>query len=202
MRKIFITGTDTNIGKTYVSTRLLQKFNQQGLKTIGLKPVATGCIDGYNQDALLLQHHASIKLDYQLVNPFAFTPPISPNIACAYLTVDRIISALDESFKVKADICLIEGIGGWLTPLNSYETMDDLVKQINDIEIIIVVGIRLGCLNHALLTLNAIKKTNLHVAGWIANIIDPKMEALEENINTLKLLIDKPCLEIFKYESN
>ena len=202
MRKIFITGTDTNIGKTYVSVKLLQEFNQLGLKTIGIKPVATGCINGYNEDALLLQQHSSIKLDYRLINPFAFEPPISPNIACTDLTVDKILHSLQEALNTKADIYIIEGVGGWFAPLNIKETMADLVKKIEDIEIILVVGIRLGCLNHALLTYQAIKNANLNIAGWIANIIDPSAQVIDENIDTLKAYITEPCLKVINYEHN
>ncbi len=200
MRKIFITGTDTNIGKTYVAIHLLKQFKKQGLHTIGLKPVATGCVNGHNQDAILLQKHASIHLDYKIVNPFALIPPISPNIASATLNVDHIYSRLQEAFKIKADICLIEGAGGWLTPLNMHETMANLVKKSEDIEIILVVGMRLGCLNHALLTYDAIKRSKLPIIGWIANIIDPDMEALDENIATLKSYIKEPNMEVIPYE--
>lgn len=199
MRKIFISGIDTDIGKTYVSIKLLQEFNQQGLKTIGIKPVATGCINGYNMDALLLQQHSSVKLDYSLINPFSFEPPISPNIAAPDLTVDKIWISLQEALNIKADIHLIEGVGGWMTPLNYKETMADLVKKFEDIEIILVVAIRLGCLNHTLLTYRAIKDANLPVAGWIANIIDPNMQAIDENIFTLKAFINEPCLRVIQY---
>lgn len=200
MRKIFITGTDTNIGKTFISVKLLEKFNRQGLKTIGIKPVATGSIDGYNQDALLLQQYSSIKVDYKLINPFSFAPAVSPNIASLDLNVEKIWHLLQETLNISADVHLIEGIGGWFTPLNLEETMADLVKKIEDIEVILVVGMRLGCLNHALLTYNAIKNVKLSIAGWIANVIDPEMERLNENIATLKKYITEPCLEIYKYE--
>ena len=202
MRKFFITGTDTNIGKTYVSIQLLQEFNQQGLKTIGIKPVATDCINGYNADALLLQQHSSIKLDYSLINPFAFELPISPNIAALDLTVDKVWNSLQEALNTEADIYMIEGIGGWMTPLNHKETMADLVKKFEDIEIILVVGIRLGCLNHALLTYQAIKDANLPIAGWIANIIDPSSHAINENIATIKAYITESCLRVVNYEHN
>jgi len=198
MRIYFITGTDTNIGKTYVTVKLLKKFNQQGFKTIALKPVATGCIDGYNEDALLLQKHSSVKLDYHLVNPFAFTPAISPNIASNNLSIEKIWQALQEPLKTKADICIIEGIGGWFAPINDTETMADLITKFGNIEIILVIGIRLGCLNHALLSYKAIKS----ISGWIANIIDPNMEAIDKNIETLRTHIKEPCLEIFNYDSN
>lgn len=200
MRRIFITGTDTNIGKTYVSVKLLQEFKEHGLKTIGIKPVATSAINGHNQDALLLQQHSSIKLDYALINPFAFESPVSPNIATLDLTVDKVWASLQTVLNTKADIYIIEGVGGWLTPLNLLETMDDLVKKFEDIEIILVVGIRLGCLNHALLTYNAIKNANLNIAGWIANIIDPNCLAINENITTLKTYINAPCLRVIQHE--
>lgn len=194
MRKIFITGTDTNIGKTYVSVKLLEEFNNSGMKTIALKPVATGCSNGKNDDAILLQKHSSIQLDYSLVNPFAFTPAISPNIASSNLTVKNIWNSLQKPLQMAADICIIEGIGGWFTPINAKETMADLVKEFDDdIEIILVVGIRLGCLNHALLSCNAIDK----LSGWIANVIDPDMEAIKENIDTLRQYIKAPCLKVY-----
>ena len=200
MRKIFITGTDTNIGKTYVTVKLLEKFNQQGLKTIGLKPVGTSHINSYNEDAIVLQQHASVKLDYSLVNPFNSSPAVSPNIAYDNLTATKVSSGLLEAFKIDADICLIEGVGGWFTPLNSRETMADVVKKMVDIEIILVVGVKLGCLNHSLLTYQAIKSDKLNLTGWVANIIDPEMEAIGKNIDTLKNYIKEECLEIFKYE--
>ena len=196
MRTIFITGTDTGIGKTYVTIKLLQEYNTIGLKTIGLKPVSTGCTNGYNEDALLLQENSSLKLDYSLVNPFAFNQAVSPNIACNNLTVEKIWIKLQETLLTKADICIIEGIGGWFTPLNNQETMADLVAKFQDIEIILVVGLRLGCLNHSLLTYQAI---NRPIAGWIANVIDPKMEAIEENIATVKQYISEPYLGMVPY---
>ena len=200
MRRIFITGTDTNIGKTYVSTKLLQQFNKLGLKTIGMKPVATGTINGFNEDAVLLQKYSSTKVDYSIINPFLSTIPVSPNIAFSYLDIKKIFKALQKSFAMDLDICLIEGVGGFMTPINHQETMADLVKKIKKIEIILVVGVRLGCLNHAILTYQSIKSHKLNIVGWIANIIDPSMDAIDENITTLKSYIKEPCLEIFQYE--
>jgi dethiobiotin synthetase len=195
MRRIFITGTDTGIGKTYVSVKLLQSFNRQGLRTIGIKPVATGCVDGFNEDALLLQQYSSLKENYDLINPFAFSPSVSPNIASPNLTVDKILEKLGPTLSIKADVQLIEGVGGWLTPINLKETMADLVCCIENIEIILVVGLKLGCLNHALMSQKAIGK----ISGWIGNIVDPNMQAIEENILTLKQYIKAPCIEIIPY---
>lgn len=200
MRKIFITGTDTNIGKTYTCIKMLKNFNQQGLRTIGIKPVATGSINGRNEDALLLKKHSSVQLNYSLINPFTYKPAVSPNIADSYLTANKIWNALQETLKVPADIYIIEGVGGWLVPINLKETMSDLVQKFEIIEIILVVGIKLGCLNHAFLTYESIKAKGLSITGWVANVIDPKMEEIGKNISTLKAYIKEPCLEIIDYE--
>jgi len=194
MRKIFVAGTDTDIGKTYVSLKLLQEFNHQGLKTIAIKPIATGAINGYNQDALLLQQFSSIKLDYSIINPFAFEPSISPNIAAAYLTVDKILASIQKALNMKADVHLIEGVGGWMTPLNSSETMANLVKKLDAIEIILVVGIKLGCLNHSLLTVRELQRAGVTVLGYVANVVSPDMHYLAENLADLKARLGLPCL--------
>jgi dethiobiotin synthetase len=189
---IFITGTDTGVGKTYVSEKLLQQYKNQGLKTIGLKPIASGCetINGklYNQDALILQNAATIKLDYDLVNPFAFEPPIAPHIAAGLnntsLTIENLCKKIKPALDVPADIRIIEGAGGWLLPLNTQETMADFVIQQN-FAVILVVGMRLGCINHALLTARAMQAANVNCIGWIANCMEPNMPYLSENIETL-----------------
>lgn len=190
MKKIFIAGTDTEIGKTYVSKQLLLAYNQQGYSTIGLKPVASGCkrINNqlYNEDTLALQEAASIKLSHDEITPFAFEPAIAPHIAAQeagnQLSVNNITNALSQTInKTNADICIIEGCGGWYTPLNSKESMADVVTAL-DLPVILVVGIRLGCINHALLTEQAILKDGANLMGWIANPIDPHMLVAEENI--------------------
>lgn len=198
---IFITGTDTGVGKTYISTRLLKHYNEQGLKTIGLKPVASGCelLNGklYNDDALALQQAASIKLDYDWVNPFAFEPPIAPHIAAMQenksITIASLSEKLAPALNTPADVRIIEGAGGWLLPLNERETMADFVAQEN-FAVILVVGMRLGCLNHALLTAHAMQAANINCLGWIANCIDPNMPYLQENIATLKQRLAIPCI--------
>src|SRR5262249_50518062 len=150
--KVFITGTDTNVGKTYVSTGLLKAFNQLGYSTLGLKPIASGCdwIDGKlrNSDALALQQASSLKLDYEQINPFAFEPPIAPHIAGnklgLRLDVKNLTDALQPTLELNADIQIIEGAGGWHVPLNDRESMADLVKHLN-LPVILIVGIKLGC---------------------------------------------------------
>lgn len=203
MSKIFITGTGTGVGKTYVSVKLLEQYNKQGCSTIALKPVASGCFyrDGMlvNEDALALKQAASISMDYRYVNPFALEQPVSPHIATSQpLTAKGVLDSIRLPLEQPADIHIIEGVGGWNAPLNDTETMADFVKLIK-FEVIIVVGMTLGCLNHAILTYNAIKRDNIKIKGWIANCIDPTMLEVPKNIEFLKQYIKAPCLATFQY---
>jgi len=201
--RLFVAGTDTGIGKTFISCKILEYLNQIACKTVGLKPIASGCklTDGsyYNQDALKLQAAASVKLDYKIVNPFAFEPAIAPHIAAQQsgksMTSSAVIEKLSIAFQQTADFYLIEGAGGWLLPLNNKETLADVVR-ILQLPVLLVVGIRLGCLNHALLTVDNIKRTGIKLTGWIANCIDPDMQFIEENIEMLKNRIDAPLLHL------
>lgn len=205
--KFFITGTDTNVGKTYISVGILNAFNQLKYSTLGIKPIATGCTryNGIlqNEDALLLQHASSIKLHYHQINPFAFEPAISPNIAAQYsqreINVHEIKQKTQYALQYPADICLIEGAGGWYAPINQNETIADYVKTV-DLKTILVIGLRLGCLNHTLLTYKAMLHDNINIAGWIANCIDPNMHAIQENILTLQEMLPIPCLGIVGYQ--
>lgn len=209
MRKIFIAGTDTNIGKTYIATGLLKKFNLQNYQTIGLKPVASGSIKVnnkiYNEDALILQKTASIFLDYEQVNPYAFEQAIAPHIAASINNLE--IWVKDLSYKItpifnfNADFLVIEGAGGWYMPLNYQETMADLVKNLN-LEVILVIGIKLGCLNHAILTFKAMESEGINIIGWVANCINPYMEYINDNIFTLRKILNKPCLGIVKFNED
>jgi dethiobiotin synthetase len=197
--RFFITGTDTNIGKTYISVKLLNHYNSLGFSTIGIKPVATGCFmkDGVmvNDDALLLRENSNIKLDYEQVNPFSFIPGVSPNIASDNLTAEKICKKVAESMSNKADVYIIEGAGGWHTPINDHETIEDIARILN-IPVILTVGMKLGCLNHAILTYKSIIASKVPFHGWVANILDPNMEALNENIATLKSYIKAPFLDL------
>lgn len=198
IKKFFITGTDTGIGKTYISCRLLEYYNHKGFRTIGLKPVGTG---GFiednkiiNEDAVLLRDHSSVKLDLDKVNPFSFLPPVSPHIAfdklASAIIYKKVIKIIDEN---KADIYVIEGAGGWHAPINYHETMENLAIKLK-VPVIFVVGIKLGCLSHAILTYDAIKRSKLPIHAWVANIIDPSMIAIEKNIEFLKRYIEEPLL--------
>ena len=206
MKKYFITGTDSGIGKTYICEGLLHAFNRSGLATIGLKPVASGCVltaDGWrNQDACRLQKAANIALPYQQVNPVALPLPVAPHIAAAHVgkRVNRqeLIQACQPALSTAADVAIIEGVGGWSVPLNESEMMSDFVVDLN-VPVILVVGMRLGCINHALLTYEAICASRVTICGWIANCIDPTMLQVEENISTLLTHIKIPFLGKIAY---
>lgn len=201
--KLFVTGTDTEIGKTYIAVGLVHYFNQKGLSTIGLKPVASGCtFEGnrlINRDALKLQKAASVNLPYHMVNPFSFEPAIAPHIAAldgqTNLSINRLTNACVNAFETRADVAIIEGAGGWMTPLNEQETLADFVSHM-DFSVILVVGMRLGCLNHALLTYQSIKHSGCKVRGWVANCIEPNMEVFKDNLETLRNWINAPCLGV------
>ena len=204
--KFFVTGTDTNIGKTYISTALLRKFNKMGFSTFGIKPVASGCrnISGKlrNEDALALQRVSSIKKSYKFVNQVALEAPIAPHIAAQleglHLTTKTLMEKINKSLSISSDVFIIEGAGGWFVPLNDKESMSDLVKLLN-IPIILVVGIKLGCLNHTILTVNAINQINILFLGWVANCIEPQTKAIDENIKTLKAWVNAPCIGVVRY---
>lgn len=205
--KFFITGTDTEVGKTYISAGLLRGFQHRGNSALGIKPVSTGCFWKnnilYNHDALVLQKFSSVKLDYNNINPFAFEPAIAPNIAAnranQILTVENISHKIQYALKYSVDFYIIEGIGGWHVPLNQHETMADFAKKLN-LSIILVVGIRLGCLNHAILTHHQIIASGLHFTGWIANCLEPNVLESTEIIHTLKHWLKAPYLGTVNYQ--
>lgn len=207
MPKFFITGTDTGVGKTYITQLLLQQFSNAGFSTLGIKPIASGCLYQnerlVNEDALILQNASSVKLDYEKINPFAFEPPIAPHIAAAQAQVKLSAQLLFESCQTalhqSADIHFIEGAGGWFVPLNAAESMADFVKLLG-VPVILVVGIRLGCINHTLLTAHALQQNNIPLAGWVANCIDEAMQFGDENIAFLKKKLDAPCLGVVPYQ--
>jgi dethiobiotin synthetase len=198
----FITGTDTGIGKTVVAAGLLELLNAIEYKTGAMKPVAAGCDKNqHNEDALLLQKTASISLPYEIINPYAFMPPIAPHLAAqdAGVTIDqqRIKSTFFE-ITAKADYVIVEGAGGWKVPLNNTLTMADLAIALA-LPVIVVVGVRLGCLNHALLTCESIKNCGSKLAGWVANGVEPDFERFEDNVSTLQNCISAPLLGVVPY---
>jgi dethiobiotin synthetase len=203
VKTYFVTGTDTDVGKTLAATGLIEAANRQGRRTAAIKPVAAGCEDRgdglQNSDALQLQAAASHPLSYQQVNPIALQAAIAPHIAAEQegrsLSAQRLSGFCRGLTLLPVDILVIEGAGGWYVPLNHRETLADLAKQLNP-EVILVVGLRLGCINHALLSIKAIRADGLKIAGWIGSTIDPDMPQLDKNIATLERLIAEPCLGV------
>ncbi len=200
-QRYFITGTDTNIGKTTFGCAMLAHFRKNNLSTIGLKPVATGAQltkHGLrNDDALQLQAQTTIALRYEEINPFVYEPAISPHLALAQtqcsLSVQQVKQQIYNILALSADLILVEGVGGWFCPLNDSETFADLAKSLQ-LPIILVIGLRLGACNHALLTSYAIQQSGCQFAGWVANCIDPNFDNVDDYIDTFKKLIPTPFL--------
>ena len=199
----FIAGTDTDVGKTMVACALLAKARTNGLTTAAVKPIAAGCettADGLrNDDALQLLAQCSLPLYYEQVNPVAFEPPIAPHIAAQQegkrMSVDRLAGFTQGVIMQGANLTLVEGAGGWRVPVNERETLADLAKSINH-PVILVVAMRLGCINHALLTVEAIVADGLQLAGWVANCVDPHMAMMAENVATLEQRIQAPLMGV------
>jgi dethiobiotin synthetase len=194
----FVAGTDTEVGKTAVSCALLSAAAAAGLRTAAIKPVAAGCDDrGQNEDALQLQAAMTSNLDYSQVNPVALTAAIAPHIAAnregKSLQVSRLAGLCRGVMLGEADFTLIEGAGGWRVPLNPRETLADLAVQLQT-GVILVVGMRLGCINHALLTAEAIRRDGLQLAGWVANQPGERMNCHDENLETLRQMLPAPLL--------
>jgi dethiobiotin synthetase len=204
-KAFFITGTDTDVGKTFCTVALLRAFAQLRLRVVGMKPVAAGAaVGGLNDDVVALMTASNVVADVADVNPYCFSRAIAPHIAAAEENCIVSIALLPQSLQrlhAQSDVVLIEGAGGFLVPLNAGETMADLAVALGA-PIILVVGMRLGCLNHALLTAEAIRARGLHLAGWIANCIDPAMPAQFENIKTLEERLNTPLLGIIPYLQN
>jgi dethiobiotin synthetase len=198
----FITGTDTGVGKTLVSCALLHAFAARGRRVAGFKPVAAGCDeDGHNDDARDLRAASGIPFTFGQVNPYCFPRAIAPHIAARHSGVRIELSSILSSYRElagQADEVIVEGVGGFLVPLNDQQNSADLAKEL-DLPVILVVGMRLGCLNHALLTLRAIADYRLECAGWVANVVDAEMDALQENIEALRERIAAPLLGVMPH---
>lgn len=197
----FIAGTDTDAGKTTVACGLLHAARRAGLSTAAAKPVASGCAATpaglRNGDALALLGECSLALDYAEVNPFAFAPAIAPHLAAREVGVDLSVAALlapvQQVLARGADFTLVEGAGGWRVPLAGRESLSDLAVALQ-LPVILVVGVRLGCINHAVLSAEAIARDALSLAGWVANVVDPATSRLEDNLATLAERLPAPCL--------
>ncbi|WP_017349704.1 dethiobiotin synthase [Pantoea sp. A4] len=208
MKRWFITGTDTEVGKTVASSALLQAATTAGLRCAGYKPVASGSeltAEGVrNSDALALQRYSSVALRYEQVNPLAFLEPTSPHIISAEEGRPITLTALSQGLREveqHADWVLVEGAGGWYTPLSEQFTFADWVVA-EQLPVILVVGIKLGCINHAMLTMDAVRAQGLPLAGWIANGVQPAGKRHAEYLATLHQRLPAPCLGEIPYLSD
>lgn len=207
MPGLFVTGTDTGVGKTLIVTTLLASLRGLGIPALGMKPVAAGCeyIDQtwVNEDVSLIQSASAIEAPDEMVNPYRFRDAIAPHIAAdrkgVKIEIPRVVEAYKSLAKL-ADIVLVEGAGGFRTPIDARRDMADLAVALG-LPVILVVGMRLGCLSHALLTHEAIERRGLRLAGWVSNRLDPAMMAYEENVATLRQRLGVPLLAEIPYMS-
>jgi dethiobiotin synthetase len=203
---LFIAGTDTGIGKTHAACTLLHALRSTGRSACGMKPIASGCDETpeglRNEDALALQAASSAPPpSYNQINPIALREPLSPHLAALHEGVTITLSPVHGAFDVlrkRCDIVVVEGVGGWRVPLAPDLFAADIAKTLA-IPVVLVVGLRLGCLSHALLTVEAIKADGCQLVGWIGNRIDTQMLSIEENIDTLRALLPVPCLGVLPY---
>jgi dethiobiotin synthetase len=198
----FVTGTDTGVGKTLVSAALLHTLARHHPRVVGMKPVAAGLVqqggEWVAEDAMALRAASTVAVPPELDNPVALPEPLSPHLAAARagrrVGVAELVAA-HRKLRSLADVVLVEGSGGWRVPLNEDETLADLAVALAR-PVVLVVGLRLGCLNHALLTAEAIRADGLHLAGWVANAIDPGMACRDENMDTLRHWLPAPLLGV------
>jgi len=197
---LFVTGTDTGVGKTRIATGLCKAFAAAGYRVAAMKPVASGSAatpEGLrNDDALTLLRAMNVPASYAEINPYAFQPAIAPHIAAAEAGQAIDFDLLDRCYRRLArdsDVTVVEGAGGWLAPLDAGRSFADLAVRWR-LDVILVVGLRLGCLNHALLTVEAIRHRGLRLAGWVGNGIEPEFARLDANVSTLRSAIAAPCL--------
>ena len=203
--RLFVTGTDTGVGKTRVAAALCTASVTAGRRVAAMKPIASGCVptkDGLrNDDALELLRAMNVRAGYDDVNPYAFAPAIAPHIAAAEAGRSIDFDVLDRCYErlaLQSDVTVVEGAGGWLAPIDAHRSFADLAAHWQ-LDVILVVGLRLGCLNHAMLTVESIQRHGLRLAGWVGNAIDPEFERVEENLATLRSAIEPACLAVFPY---
>jgi len=196
---IFITGTDTDVGKTWVALLLMQALKKKGLKVAAMKPIACGCeltAQGLrNDDAVALMAEANVPIPYDIVNPYAFAPPIAPHIAANQAAIDINMDKIKDCYqqiKSQVDIIVVEGAGGWQVPISGTQTSADMVTACAW-PVLLVVGMRLGCLNHALLSVESIRASSNTLMGWVANSPGKEMQNYSENIASVRARI-KPVL--------
>lgn len=198
--KWFIAGTDTGVGKTLFTAALTVALQNAGQSVIALKPIAAGCelIEGErrNEDAIILQQSMSEKVPYKVINPIPLDAPVAPHIAAKAENIElsvKQIKQLSPLSQFEQSHLLVEGAGGWLVPLNDIETLADYAKS-EKMDVILVVGIKLGCINHALLSQKCIEADGLNLVGWVANYIDPLMQSRQQNIESLTERLNCPLM--------
>jgi dethiobiotin synthetase len=205
---IFITGTDTGVGKTIASCLLIDALVKQGHMVVGMKPIASGAVfvDGelQNEDAIALRKYSNVDVAYSQLNPYCFEPAIAPHIAAQQAQQQIDMDIILQAYTVlseQAEYVIVEGVGGWSVPMSGNQTIAEIPSRLN-LPVILVVGIKLGCINHALLTANAIRANGNNLIGWIANQIDPDMTAYDENLQTLKAMLSCPLIAHIPYFNN
>ena len=198
----FITGTDTEIGKTFVTAALLRAFGEQGLSTLGMKPVAAGAelLEGvwHNEDVDQLIAASNVTAAQEIVAAYLMRTPAAPHIVAALEDVHvdvQHIAACYQQARDLAEVILVEGVGGFDVPLSDTTSTVQMAQALN-LPVILVVGMRLGCINHALLTAQAIRASGLHLAGWVANTVDAEMKYFDENVQALRPRLSAPCLGV------
>lgn len=196
----FITGTDTEIGKTVIAAGLICALRDRGLRVAGMKPVASGARPTAaglrNDDALALMQAANVTLPYETVNPFAFEPPIAPHLAAEQVGRRMALGEMRRAFETasrEADVVVVEGVGGWLVPLNERDTVADLAAALG-LPVVLVVGLRLGCINHTLLTAESVRARGLTLAGWVANQVSAEVALADELVAAIAARIKAPLL--------
>ncbi len=200
MSDYFITGTDTGVGKTWATLALMKAMQNKGKAVVGMKPVACGCEETSeglrNDDAVKILQQSSQLLNYKTVNPYAFEPAVAPHIAAGLAGVKIDIEKIADDFyllKEDTDCVLVEGIGGWCVPLGSEVMLADMVKRL-DLQVILIIGLHLGCINHALSTVRAIQADEVNLCAWMTSQLDPDYAFLEETMMTLQARISAPLL--------
>ncbi len=208
MAGFFISGTDTGVGKTRVSCLLMQQLIDQGEQVIGLKPIASGCADTdeglRNDDAVALMQTSNVQIPYPLINRYAFSPAIAPHIAAELTGVSICLETIYQDYswiETRADTVIVEGVGGWLVPLGQGNTMSSLAIKLR-LPVILVVAIRLGCLNHALLTAQAIEQSGLEFFGWIANQVSNEGLFIDQQVESLEQALNAPLLCNIPFSQN
>jgi dethiobiotin synthetase len=206
-RALFVTGTDTGVGKTLIASALLRGLRERGTRVAAMKPVASGCRETpegiVNDDALALIAEASEPAPYRIVNPYAFVPAIAPHVAAIEAGTRIDLRELERAYRILAglaDVVVVEGAGGWLVPLDEKHALADFAKRLKA-DVVLVVGLRLGCLNHALLTAESIGHSGLKLAGWVGNSIDPRFERASDNVRALQERLRAPLLGVVPFSN-